>query len=327
MNFNHYTDLPVLLLSYNRPEKLKKVIGVLKSVGMKNIYLWSDGPVAQCLEDETKVLECRQIAGQEIIWDCRLETLYASDHYGCRAGVNRALDWFFSEVEEGIVLEDDCVPHQDFFPFCAELLEKYRLDTEVMCVSGDNSANLQIGHEASYSFTRYPLVWGWASWRRAWAQNDTHLKYWKSIRRDRKTKREIWPNRKERAMWTFLLDDILKKQTPDSWAYVWTFTVHFFGGLSVTPKVNLISNIGFGPDATHTKYEGDKRADRPTSNLGALRHPVVRVRDMQLEDQIMGGKVYTTSGQRRRELRRLAGKTLSSLGIRRSRRAPNLHRG
>lgn len=313
---NSHVDVPVLLLSYNRPEKLKKVIESLRSAGMRNIYLWSDGPKSGSRQDKAKVMQCRELGLKQISWGCQLKVLFARQNHGCRAGVTRALDWFFSTVDEGIILEDDCVPNQDFFPYCATLLEKYRKHDEVMCISGDNSAGLLFSHGASYSFTRYPMVWGWATWRRAWAQNDAKLSNWSSMRSDREARRRIWPRRKERAMWKSLLDGILEEQKPDTWDYIWSFTIQVSRGLAIVPRVNLISNIGFDPEATHTKYLDDRRANRPTFDLREFRHPEFQERDMYVENQILGEQLYRTSSRTRRYLELILGKTLSFFGIR-----------
>lgn len=307
------SHVPVLLLSYNRPEKILRVIAALKAAGTKNIYLWSDGPKEDVPEDLSRVLRTREVASAEINWDCHLETLFAVANHGCRAGVSRALDWFFSTVEEGIVLEDDCVPHPDFFAFCSDLLERYRSNDQVMCISGDNSAGIEMSGDVSYGFARYPLVWGWATWRRAWAQNDAGLQDWASMRRKPGAKKALWPDRRERRMWSGILDNILKKGRPDSWGYVWSFSVQKNRGVGVVPRVNLVSNIGFGPDATHTKYVRDRRANQPTTAMGVLLHPDNLVRDLDIERQILGGKVFSLGGQRKRKIKNFLNKLQSIL--------------
>lgn len=296
------SEVPVLLLSYNRPEKIRRVIGALKAAGTKTIYLWSDGPKSGVPEDRDRVQQNREIALEEINWDCHLQTLFALENHGCRAGVTRALDWFFSEVEEGVIMEDDCVPHPDFFAFCSNLLRRYRSSEQVMCISGDNSAGIEMNDDSSYSFARYPLVWGWATWRRAWAQNDTELQDWDLMRRNSGAKKALWPDRRERRMWSGILESIQKKGRPDSWGYVWSFSVQRSRGVGAVPRVNLVSNIGFGPDATHTKYTADHRANQPTSSIGNLKHPDEVLRDPYVEKQILGGKVHSLVGQPMRKI-------------------------
>jgi hypothetical protein len=195
----------------------------------------------------------RQVIEQEIDWPCQIERLYSDVNQGCRLGVSRAITWFFEQVEVGIILEDDCVPHSDFFPYCTTLLERYRHDTRVWCISGDNFQNGQWRGDGSYYFSRYNHCWGWASWRRCWQHYDSDLSQWPALR-DSGLLNTVFEDPLERNYWSGIWQRLLDTGEPDSWAYRWTFTCLANGGLTALPNRNLVGNVGFGCDATHTIY-------------------------------------------------------------------------
>ena len=190
--------------------------------------------------------------------------------------MSRAITWFFEQVEEGIILEDDCVPHPDFFPYCTTLLERYRHDTRVWCISGNNFQNGQWRGDGSYYFSRYNHCWCWASWRRCWQHYDADLSQWPALR-DSGLLDTIFEDPLECNYWSGIWQRLLDTGEPDTWDYQWTFTCLANSGLTALPNRNLVSNVGFGPDGTHTTSVAEPTvADQ---GLGELIHPSFVLRD------------------------------------------------
>lgn len=262
---------PVLLTVWRRPDATARVLAAIRAARPKQLFVASDGP-RDGTDDAALVTATRRLVEEVVDWDCEVATLHRERNLGCRRAMAGGLDWFFSRVEEGIVLEDDCVPHPDFFGYCAELLERYRDDPRVMHIGGDNSAGVTWDGPDSYRFVRWPMVWGWATWRRAWLTHDRDLVAWSEAVRGRRARR-VLPDPVDREVWIPLLERLRVTDQPDSWAYRWVATVVRQGGLAVLPRVNLISNVGFGQEATHTTDAEHPRADRASAPILPLRHP------------------------------------------------------
>jgi hypothetical protein len=211
---------PILLLIFNRPETTKAVFESIRSVRPAEYYVAADGPRVELESDAAKCDEARRIA-TSVDWDCSLQTLLRDRNLGSGAGVASAITWYFDHVPQGIILEDDCVPSFSFYRFCEELLAYYRDNSAIMHISGNNFQYGRKRGPASYYFSRYTHSWGWATWRRAWKHYDFAL----SPEADR---RHIWDGQ-------------------------WLLSVERNHGMSILPNVNLVQNIGFGPDATHTR--------------------------------------------------------------------------
>jgi hypothetical protein len=171
-----------------------------------------------------------------------------------RAAVSGAVEWFFENEEEGIILEDDCLPSSSFFHFCRDLLGRFRDDERIMVVSGVNFQFRRMRSPHSYYFSRYNHCWGWASWRRAWKLYDDKMSRWPEARMKGYLK-EIFDDRRVVEYWTNAFNRAFEDQV-DSWAYRWTLSTWLAGGLAILPAVNLVSNIGFGEGASHTKGKG-----------------------------------------------------------------------
>lgn len=244
-------DTPVLLIAWRRPHTLRQVIDAIRPIGPTRLYVACDGPNPERADEAEKVAATRQVIEQEIDWPCQIERLYSDVNQGCRLGVSRAITWFFEQVEEGIILEDDCVPHPDFFTYCTTLLERYRHDARVWCISGNNFQDGQWRGDGSYYFSRYNHCWGWASWRRCWQLYDADLSQWPALR-DSGLLDTIFEDSVERKYWSAIWQRLVDEGKPDTWDYQWTFTCLANGGLTALPNRNLVSNVGFGEDATHT---------------------------------------------------------------------------
>ena len=244
------TDTPLLLICWRRPETLRMVINAIRPVAPKQLFVACDGPNSARPGESEKVAATRWVIQNEIDWPCQIKTLYSDYNQGCRLGVSRAISWFFKHVEEGIILEDDCVPHPDFFLFCTALLKHYRNDTRVWCVSGSNCQHGQWRGDGSYYFSRYSHVWGWASWRRCWQHYDSELRNLPTFINSG-YHNNLFEDFVERIYFKRCWQRLVDHGQPDTWAHRWIFTCIVNGGLTVIPNRNLVCNVGFGPDATH----------------------------------------------------------------------------
>jgi hypothetical protein len=270
-------EVPILLLAWRRPEALSQVIAALRPLAPAHLYVACDGPDPTRPGEMERVAATRAVVANAIDWPCTLERRFAETNQGCRRGVTAALDWFFGAVEEGIVLEDDCVPHPDFVPFCAELLERYRFDTRVWSIGGVTFQDGRWRGTGSYYFSRYPHVWGWASWRSRWARYDGALAQWPQLAKADFLER-VFDRSAERRTWRRIWQRRYVEGVPDSWAYQWTFSALVHGGLTALPNRPLVTNIGVGEDATHMAAA----TGLPVVGEGLLplTHPTQVVRDV-----------------------------------------------
>lgn len=247
---------PVLLLIFNRPEHTRQVIARLRQVRPERLFVSADGPRPEKDGEAELCQSAREVIGT-IDWPCDVQTRYLETNKGCREAVQTGIDWFFSQVEEGIILEDDCLPDLSFFDFCETLLPKFRKDHSVMHIGGYNPSPKDFKAVASsYVFSKYPLIWGWASWRRAWTQNRSRFEGLEAAWQNPDSPlhaldRNPIANR-------YLMDKFIRVKTGDlnTWDYAWFYTLLCAEGLAIVPKVNLVENIGFDAAATHTGAKG-----------------------------------------------------------------------
>jgi len=270
-NYTQLEDVPVLLLVFNRPNHTRQVINRLREIGARHIYVSSDA--ADQPKSQDRVDRVRRIVTEEIDWDCDVTINLRSENRGLRLGVLAGIDWFFSKVEEGIILEDDCLPSRDFFRFCAELLPLYRRDCRIFHIAGENSADVKISQPWSYCFVQYPHIWGWATWKRAWALYDRDLSSWGKFEAASFTQ-NLFSSADEEAVWAPIFRRLHTQGFPDTWDWQWSLTLRMNGGLAAQPVENLVTNIGFGPEATHTTHESS-RSNRPIGRLGIIKHPEI----------------------------------------------------
>jgi len=274
---NYQLKTPVAFIIFNRPDTTKKVFAEIAKARPSKLLVIADGPRADHPEDAGKCAAARVII-DGVDWDCEVLTNYSDINMGCKRRVSSGLDWVFDTVEEAIILEDDCLPHPTFFRFCEELLEKYRDDERVMHIGGNNFLCSRKKLEYSYYFSRYSHIWGWATWRRAWKYYDVEMKLWPTIR-DCEWISSIFSEKRE-AYYRKKIWDSVYNEDIDTWDYQWLFAILIQNGLSVLPGVNLISNLGFGQDTTHTKKYDTKRACLQTSGIEfPLIHPLFVIRD------------------------------------------------
>lgn len=264
-------NTPVLLIAWRRPHTLRQVIDAIRPVAPTRLYVACDGPNPERPGEAEKVATTRAVIEHEIDWPCQIERLYSDVNQGCFLGVSRAITWFFEQVEEGIILEDDCVPHPDFFPYCTALLERYRNDTRVWSICG---SNFQLGNkrgDASYYFSIHGDSWGWATWRRAWRNYPQGELNWFDFR-DSGRLDDVFPISDERLYWRGLMDELFIHGVPSTWDYQWWLVSWMNHGLHAWPNSILVSNRGFDDDGTHTFGVNEFSAPE-LEPLGNLLHP------------------------------------------------------
>lgn len=263
-------DLPVALIIFRRPELTARSFAAVRAARPARLFVIADGPRPGVAGEAERCAAARAIT-EQVDWPCAVTRIYAETNMGLRRRVESGLDAVFAAAERAIVLEDDCVPEPSFFRFCAELLARYADDERVMAISGDN---YQVGRPPgpfSYSFSRYPHCWGWATWRRAWARYDGPMADWPALRDGPWLARLLGSGRAVRY-WRRTFDAVYAGRV-DSWAYRWTYSCWRHGGLTALPAHNLVRNIGFGEGATHTAV-ATPFADLATKPLDfPLRHP------------------------------------------------------
>jgi hypothetical protein len=269
-------DTPLLLIAWRRPHTLRQLLDAIRPIAPTHLFVACDGPNPEHPGEAEKVAATRHVIEHGIDWPCQIERLYSDVNQGCRLGVSSAITWFFEQVEEGIILEDDCIPHPDFFLYCTTLLERYRHDTRVWCISGNNFQNGHWRGDASYYFSRIPLIWGWATWRRCWHYYDADMNLWPALR-DSNHLQIIFNDPIEKKYWSGIWQNLLNTGMPNTWDYQWCFTCVANGGLCAEPNRNLVANIGFGEDATHTT--GFAEPTLVDQGIPELKHPQFVLRD------------------------------------------------
>ena len=258
------TKSPVLFIIFNRPDTTVQVFEAIRKAKPMRLYIAADGPRSHKLGEVEVCGRTRKIT-EKIDWECEIFTLFRDTNLGCKNAVSAAIDWFFVNENQGVILEDDCLPNSDFFYFCDVMLEKYKEDTRIRHIGGSNLQQGEIWGDAAYYFSNLTHVWGWASWRRVWNDYDKDLKNYNAS----EIKTQL-PNVFSEPLvvesWCAIFEE-LKQGKIDTWDYQYALINLLKNGLSVIPNANLISNIGFNQDATHTFDENNPYANLPLQSL------------------------------------------------------------
>jgi hypothetical protein len=275
---------PIAFFIFNRPKQTKKVFETIREAQPHKLFIVSDGPRKGISQDADKCWQTREIVSK-VDWNCEVLTHFSNINMGCKHRVSSGIDWVFEQVEEAIIVEDDCLPHPSFFPYCDELLKKYKNDTRITSISGHNSHLKSKRTNNSYYFSRYHYVWGWATWRRAWKNYDLEMQLWETIR-DGNWLTDVLGNASAVQQWQSIFQ-ITYDGNIDTWDYQWQFACWIQSGLAILPNINLVSNIGFGADATHTKIPNSKLANLPTAAMPfPLQHPDFVIRNAQADKYV-----------------------------------------
>jgi len=255
---------PVAIFFFNRPELLERTFAEVREVRPKTLFLICDGPRDNSPQDQALVTKCQELVA-EIEWQCEVLINFSMENLGCRSRLVTGLDWVFEQVDSAIILEDDCLPGHGFFSYMELMLERYRDVDSVMHIAGSNLGIPSKYFRGDYDYSRYPLVWGWGSWRRAWkkyrrtedVENFDPEVFIHSLRKDYKPR--------ETEFWARNFNAVYNEKL-DTWDYQWVYSIWQAYGLAVIPAQNQVSNIGFGPGATHTSDPSAKQANLATSS-------------------------------------------------------------
>ncbi|AFY79488.1 MAG: glycosyltransferase family 2 protein [Hydrococcus sp. C42_A2020_068] len=250
---------PVAFLIFNRPDTTKRVFEAIRQAKPSKLLVVADGPRKNRPDDKKKCADARAVI-ERVDWDCQVLTNYSDTNLGCKQRVSSGLDWVFSQVEEAIIIEDDCIPHLSFFRFCEELLEYYRDEEKVWHIAGTNLTPIS-DLKSSFLFSRLVPIWGWATWKRAWQHYDIEMKLWSKYKHSEDLK--YFGSQQQNVYQVF---ENNYHSLIDTWDGQWAFSCVAHQSLSIIPKTNLVTNIGFRSDATHTKGKS-KFASIPVRGL------------------------------------------------------------
>ena len=281
----HKLNTAVLFLVFNRIDTTKQVLESIKKAKPPRLYIAADG-ARENKEGEDQIVESiRNYILETIDWDCEVQILFRDKNLGCKMAVSGAIDWFFEHEEAGIILEDDCLPSQSFFWFCEDLLDRYKYDMRVWNIGGYKQPYLR-GDSFSYNFSRFTQIWGWASWANRWNHYDVTISKYKNnlnLLKEYDFFREDFENSSRVKM----LNKVLSGEI-DTWCYQWNFTIRINNGLSIRPSVNLVSNIGFGKDATHTTRNNNEIENNAPKDIEIpLNHPEF-IMAYKIDDNLFG---------------------------------------
>jgi len=291
---------PVLFIVFRRPDATARVFEAIAAARPPRLFIAADGPAGE--RDAAKCAEVRRIV-ERVSWPCEVHTDFSPANLGCQRRVSSAIDWFFSGCESGVILEDDCLPSPDFFRLCDELLDRYRDDERIMHISGECYRHDRRSAD-SYYFSKYALIWGWATWRRAWQKFDLTMRDWPDFRAASPSL-AWYDSEDERAYWDATFQQMYEGRHA-TWDYPWMFAC-LANGLSIHPAANLVRNIGTAEGATHMR--DNRFSSRSFGTLEeALRHPSWVVRDRQADMDVFDDRFVGAILQRQRTWRHHAGR-------------------
>ena len=278
-------NTPVLFLVFNRPELTKRVFEQIRKIQPTFLYIAADGPRLNKQGEDKICAEVKNIILSNIDWDCEVKTLFREQNLGCGKAVSEAIAWFFEHVEEGIILEDDCLPDLSFFEYCESLLETYRHNENVFMISGDNFRFGNSTVKTSYTFSKYCNIWGWATWKRSWNLYSYKMEDW-PVESARGILQAVLKNKDEVEYWEKAFNGFFEGKI-DTWDYQLQYTCWKEKLLCVEPAVNLIMNIGFGEGATHLTESAE------TLKFGHQKHYSLKITDhpVNMEYDEIGDRV------------------------------------
>lgn len=263
---------PILFLIFNRPDTTQIVFDRIREIQPKKLYVSADAPRKDRPGEIEKCIQTRSIIDQ-VDWECEIKTLFRENNLGCKLSVSDAISWFFREEEYGIILEDDCLPDLSFFPFCEELLIKYKDDNRIGHIGGNCFLPNIISSNLSYDFCSITHIWGWATWKRVWENVDIDFPFWKKAKNNRSF---LFCNKWEEIYFSsFISDALTHRNGLNPWAVFYYYSLRLQHQLSIYPSVNLVTNIGLGDaNATHTTKSSKKLYIPSQQILFPLQHPM-----------------------------------------------------
>lgn len=273
---------PIALFAFNRPETTARVFDAVRAARPSRLFLVCDGPRADREGERVRCAEVRRLL-EGVDWPCAVERHYSDANLGCRMRISSGIAWVFSLTEEAIFLEDDTLPDASFFSYCDELLERYRDDERVLSISGYCPHGESPIDRESYWFSAYPRIWGWAGWRRTWTAYDAQMTSWPAFKASKAWRGRSAVEREAFGGWF----DAVYAGTSDTWDAQFVLLGLQQSALTAIPRQNLMTNLGFGPDATHTKAMPLFAPGRVWSARFPLVHPRRVQRNARFDDEIL----------------------------------------
>ncbi len=275
---------PILFILFNRLGTAQKVFAEIKKYQPAVLYISADGYRADKKGEEEVCRFVREWVLNNIDWKCEVKTLFHEKNLGCGKAPSTAISWFFEQEEQGIILEDDCMPHQDFFLFCEQMLDYYKDNSHISIISGCNFDTSKIYSTSdSYFYSVFPYTWGWATWKRNWENYDYSISEWKNIKQ-KKMLAHLFKEKKYVLAWEKLFDTFSREVPDDIWDYQFFFQCFKRKQLAVVPSVNLVTNIGVGNQATHTVNEDNPKMNiRTEAMISPLVHPTELKRNFRYD--------------------------------------------
>lgn len=270
-------SVPVVVIVFNRKTLAEKLLKILEKIRPCRLFVIADGARPNVDGENVRVEEVRQLF-ENVPWPCEIFRNFSEENMGCDERIPAGLDWVFQYVDRAVILEDDCIPSEQFFQYAEDMLDQYDDDPNVMMIAGSNMMpDYRIYDCCCFSARTY--TWGWATWKRAWNYYCSSKTEWERIQRDG-TLAGIYPRRTRYYVKKELNYYFDKGQCP--WDYLWWISCMGQNGLCAVPQVNLISNQGFGEDATHTKNRGNY-SGKTFSLQFPLQYPQRVVRDRRID--------------------------------------------
>jgi hypothetical protein len=289
---NFQLKTAVAFILFNRPETTTQVFEAIRQAKPPLLLVVADGPRPDVIDDIEKCKAARSVIDR-VDWDCEVLTNYSDVNLGCGLRIATGITWVFEQVEQAIILEDDCLPDISFFQYCEQLLNRYNDDPRIMFIGGNS---FQLGRQRtrySYYFSRYPVCWGWATWKRAWKHYDLEIKLWPKINSE-KWLEFILEDAHSFQYWQNIFQNVYDGLI-DTWDYQWTLACWLQNGLAIVPQINLVRNIGFGPDATHTNFPKNCHLALPSQKISfPLHHPTHIIPHIEA-DKFMYNYYFNTS--------------------------------
>lgn len=278
-------NTPVLIIIFNRPDKVRALMKALAKVQPARLYVAGDGPRDNRPNEKNLCEEARSTALTGVTWPCQVTTRFQDQNLGCKQGVSSAITWFFTQEKEGIILEDDCLPVPGFFDFATTLLNRYRDDEQIMHINGTSFLTEEESENVAYYFSHIPHSWGWATWRRAWQHYDGEMSKITDLEKSLLSNK-TFIKKQHNLFWPKLFRHTKNKRV-DSWAVPWSYTVMSNDGLVISPSNNLITNIGFDLSATHTNKLPSYIQATGALDKESLHKPVTKSVNLILDSKVM----------------------------------------
>lgn len=281
---------PILLITFNRPDHVRQVLMEIRKQQPAQLFVCQDGAREGNALDQDHVQQVRDVINELVDWPCELHTLYQEKNLGCGPGPVAGISWFFSQVEMGIIFEDDAVPHPEFFEYATTLLVKYKDDESVRAIGSMKLYDDTFGDGSYYFSMMNRTLCAWATWRRAWKYFDYEMKQY-STKDLKKAMKRYGATLREIEYWQERLEEIHKDCLGgSSWDQQFWMTIWLTGGKGICPNSNLSTNIGFDEMGTHTTDGSNVGACRALESILPIVEPTGT--SIQREADLLFHKTY-----------------------------------